>query len=97
MNRPERRQVKPLHASQHGRAHQWPCSRRLFSCSMASAAESFRFIWGSDRGAPECSKQRAPAATPHVGHGTDINCFCVKSPILIPAECDEYTSKNCFV
>jgi hypothetical protein len=45
------------------------------------------------RGAPECSKQRAPAATPHVGQGTEDNCFCVRSAILIRLECGK-TSRN---
>jgi hypothetical protein len=53
---------------------------------MASAAESFRFTCGSERRAPECSKQRAPAATPQVGQGTETNCFGVRSAILIPLE-----------
>src|ERR1700726_700089 len=46
---------------------------------MASIAESFRSTCGSERGAPECTTQRRPAATPHVGHGTDDNCFVVSS------------------
>ena len=75
------------------RTHQCPSSRWLLFRSIASAAESFRSTWGSMRGAPECSKQRAPAATPHVGHGTESNCFGVKSPILIPSEYDENTRK----
>src|SRR5580704_3121245 len=40
------------------------------------------------RGAPECSKHRIPAATPHAGQGTDANCFAVSSFILIcPSVC----------
>jgi hypothetical protein len=46
---------------------------------MASIAESFRSTCGSERGAPQCTPQRRPAATPHVGHGTDDNCFVVSS------------------
>src|ERR1700686_4155597 len=46
---------------------------------MASIAESFRSTCGSERGAPQCTTQRRPAATPHVGHGTDDNCFVVSS------------------
>jgi hypothetical protein len=56
---------------------------------MASAAESFRSTCGSERGAPECSKQRAPAATPHVGQATETNCFGVRSAILIRLESDK--------
>ncbi len=43
--------------------------------SRASAAASFRSTCGSERGAPECSMQRSPAATPHVGQGTDDKLF----------------------
>jgi hypothetical protein len=60
---------------------------------MASAAESFRSTCGSERGAPECSKQRAPAATPQVGQGTETNCFDVRSAILIRLESDK-TCRN---
>ncbi|OLB31536.1 MAG: hypothetical protein DMG41_35685 [Acidobacteria bacterium] len=31
----------------------------------------------------ECSKQRSPGATPHVGQGTENNCFAVRSLNLI--------------
>jgi hypothetical protein len=41
--------------------------------------EGFRSTCGSERGAPQCTTQRRPAATPHVGHGTDDNCFVVSS------------------
>src|SRR6266404_9073610 len=50
---------------------------------MASAAESLRSTCGSVRGEPECSKQRSPAATPHVGQGTDDNCSGVSSLMRI--------------
>ena len=76
------------------RIHQWPSSRRPLFRSIASAAESFRSTCGSERGPPECSKQRAPAPTPHVGHGTESNCFAVKSPILIPPEYGKYPRKT---
>ena len=35
------------------------------------------------RSPPACSKQRFPAATPHVGQGTASKCLGVMSPILI--------------
>jgi hypothetical protein len=50
---------------------------------MASAAESLRSTCGSERGAPEFNKQRSPVATPHVGQGTENNCFTVRWLILI--------------
>jgi hypothetical protein len=37
----------------------------------------------SERGAPECSKQGSPGATPHVGQGTADNCSAVRSGLLI--------------
>src|SRR5882762_9456130 len=46
---------------------------------MASAAESFRSTCDSERSAPECSRQRFPAGTPHVGQGTEDNCVGVRS------------------
>jgi hypothetical protein len=51
---------------------------------MASIAESFRFRCGSERRAPECSTQRIPAATPHVGQGTEFTCLGVSSFFFIP-------------
>jgi hypothetical protein len=86
--------IAPRHASRRGRTHQWPSSCRPLFRSIASAAESFRSTWGSERGPPECSKQRAPAATPHVGHGTESNCFGVKSAILIPPEYGKHPRKT---
>lgn len=58
-------------------------SRRILFCSIASAAESLRSTCGSERGAPEFNKQRSPVATPHVGQGTENNCFTVRWLILI--------------
>ena len=45
--------------------------RCIHSLSMASAAANFRSVCGSERGAPECSTQRSPAAAPHLGQGTE--------------------------
>jgi hypothetical protein len=56
--------------------------RGIFFVSMASVAESFRSVCDSWRSAPEYSKQGSPAATPHVGQGTEENCFGVISFIL---------------
>jgi hypothetical protein len=61
--------------------------------STAPAATSLRSTCGSERGKPECSKQRTLAATPHVGQGTEDNCFSVRSAILIQLWCDK-TSRN---
>jgi hypothetical protein len=60
--------------------------RGILLISTASTAESFRSMCGSVRGAPECSKQRSPTATPQVGQETANNCFAVKSLILIEVE-----------
>jgi hypothetical protein len=57
--------------------------RRIFFVSMASAAQSLLSMCDSERSPPECSKQVSPAATPHVGQGTEENCFGVISFILI--------------
>jgi|SRR6267143_4837913 len=46
---------------------------------MASIADNFRSKCGSVRRPPECNKQRIPAATPHVGQGTEDNCSGVSS------------------
>src|SRR5882762_7860430 len=54
---------------------------------MASAAESFRSTCDSERSAPECSRQRFPAGTPHVGQGTEDNCVGVRSFIRIRVAC----------
>src|SRR2546422_609116 len=61
--------------------------------SMASAAESLRSICNSERSAPECRRQRCPAATPHVGQGTEDNCAGVRSFILIGTGCDKKCRK----
>ena len=65
----------------------------LFS-SMASAADSLRSKCGSKRGAPECSKQRSPGATPQVGQATEDNCLGVSSGILIRIKCDKTSRKT---
>jgi hypothetical protein len=51
--------------------------------SIDSTAESLRSTCGSDRGVPDCSRQRFPGAAPHVGQGTDNNCFVVSSLFFI--------------
>src|SRR6266404_1517389 len=61
---------------------------------MASAAESLRSTCGSVRGEPECSKQRSPAATPHVGQGTDDNCSGVSSLMRIQRGYDKISWKT---
>jgi hypothetical protein len=71
-----------------------PGSRGILFVSIASAAESFRSTCGSERGAPECSKQCSPGATPHVGQGTENNCFAVRSLILIWIWCDKTSRKS---
>jgi hypothetical protein len=47
--------------------------------SMASIAANFRLMCGSERRPSECSTQRFPAGTPHVGHCTEDNCLGVSS------------------
>jgi len=61
---------------------------------MAAVAENFRSTCGSERGAPECSTQRFPAATPHVGHGTEDICLGVSSFFFIRTECDNTHPRN---
>jgi hypothetical protein len=61
--------------------------RRYRCASMASAAESFRSTCDSERSAPECSRQRFPAGTPHVGQGTEDNCVGVRSFMRIWVAC----------
>src|SRR4029077_13789003 len=68
--------------------------RGILFVLIASAAESFRSTCGSERGAPECSKQRSPRATPHVGQGTENNCFSVRSPFLIWIRCAKTSRKT---
>ena len=51
--------------------------------SKASIALSFRSMCGSLREPPAASKQRIPAATPHIGQGTASNIFAVSSRIRI--------------
>jgi len=58
------------------------CVSWYLFASMASAAESFRSMCGSGRSPSECNKQRSPAATPHVGQGTEEACSGVRSIIL---------------
>jgi hypothetical protein len=74
--------------------HLRPGSRGILLLSTASAAESFRSTCGSERGAPEYSKQRSPAATPHVGQGTANNCFAVRSRFLIWIQCPKTNRKT---
>src|ERR1700730_11348090 len=60
-----------------------PRPREFLFASIASTAESFRSTCASVRGAPECSKQGSPGATPHVGQGTEYISFAVRSLFLI--------------
>ena len=53
------------------------------SASTTSVAASFRSTCGPLRGAPDTSTHRCPAATPHVGHGTEDNCLRVSSVVFI--------------
>jgi hypothetical protein len=46
-------------------------------------AESLRSMWSSRRGPPAKSTQRFPLTAPHVGQGTDICCFLVKSLFFV--------------
>src|SRR6267143_962308 len=55
--------------------------------SAASVAQNFRSTCASERGAPECSTQRFPAGTPHVGQGTEDNCVGVRSFMRICVAC----------
>src|ERR1700687_1740343 len=71
--------------------------RGIFFFSMASAAESFRSTCDSERSPPECSKQRSPAATPHVGQGTEENCSGVSSFILTSSRVRQNTSQCCSI
>jgi hypothetical protein len=50
---------------------------------MASEAANVRSTCGFERRAPESSTQRFPAATPHVGQGTEDNCLGVSSFFFI--------------
>jgi hypothetical protein len=58
--------------------------KRLLSRSTTSITISFLSVCGSLRRPPACSRQRCPAGTPHIGHGSEGNCFLVKSLIFIP-------------
>src|SRR6266446_5875600 len=71
-----------------------PGSPEILFASIASAAENFRSTCGSERGAPECSKQGSPGATPHVGQVTENNCFAVRSLFLIWIRCDKTSRKS---
>ena len=73
---------------------QRPGLRAIFFVSIASAAENFRSVCASERGAPECSKQRSPGATPQVGQRTASNCFAVRSLFLICIQCDKTSRKT---
>jgi hypothetical protein len=68
--------------------------RGILFVSIASAADSFRSTCGPERGAPECSTQRFPAGTPHVGQGTEDNCLGVRSLFLIWIRCAKTSRKT---
>jgi hypothetical protein len=55
--------------------------------SIASIAASFLSTCDSERKPPECSTQRSPADTPHVGQATDACCLGVSSFFFIWSEC----------
>src|ERR1700674_609774 len=59
----------------------------LFFLSSVSAAESLRSTCGAERGAPDCSKQPFPEATPHVGQGTERTIFGARSFFFIGVRC----------
>jgi hypothetical protein len=61
---------------------------------MDSAAASFRSTCDSVRGPPESNTQLCPAATPHVGQGTDSNCSGVSSFFFIRTECKRIGRKT---
>ena len=67
---------------------------RILLDSKASAAESLRSKWGSERGPPECIKQRWPGETPQVGQGTAVNCSGVRSRIRIGRRCRKTRRKT---
>src|ERR1035438_9036562 len=56
-------------------------------CSRASIAQSFRSKCDSKHAVP-CRRQRSPAATPQVGHGTEDNSLGVNSAIRMVLLCD---------
>jgi len=60
---------------------------RIFLFSRISIAESLRSTCGSERGEPECSRQRSPAAAPQVEQSTENSCLGVRSCILILTLC----------
>ncbi len=49
------------------------------------------------RGAPECSTQRFPALTPHVGHATEDNFLAVSSLFFTLVECAYAQSRICSI
>jgi hypothetical protein len=69
-----------------------PGPRGILFVSIASAAENFLSTCGLERGAPQCSAQPLPAATPHVGQATEDNCLGVSSFLFIETECPPVTS-----
>src|SRR5258708_29718899 len=64
---------------------------------MASIAANFRSMCDSERGAPEFSTQRFPAATPHVGHATEDNCLGVSSLFFTLVACGNTQSQICSI
>jgi hypothetical protein len=82
---------RPAHSARRSTAE--PEHLQLFF--VASTAENFRSTCGSDRGAPECSTHRSPAATPHVGQGTEDSCLGVSSFLFTRIECDNTQPRNC--
>ncbi len=62
---------------------------------MASTAANFLSTWASERGAPECSTQRFPVGTPHVGQVTEDICLRVSSRFFMVTECDYTQPRIC--
>jgi len=77
------------------------CQRKgaagTLSCSIVSAAMSFRSKGGSVRELPERHKHRSPGETPHAGQATEVNCLTVRSLILIPPCCTLGPLENCSI
>jgi hypothetical protein len=67
-----------------------------FFC-IASAADSFRSRWGSNRKAPVWSSQASPMAAPQVPQSTDSICFGVNSLVFTFGIMPDSRDGNCSV
>jgi hypothetical protein len=81
--------------SERGRDSGMKVATENHSPWMAAIAESFRSTCGSERGAPECSTQRSPTATPHVGQGTETSCAGVSSFFFTSGRYSKAGQKSC--